>query len=102
MKIAPKRIILIAVALTTIALVVIALRPVPINVETESVTCGPMQVTIGAEGKTRVQDRFVVAAPVTGHLERIRLNRGDQVVRDAVVAKINPLPLQPLDPRQVA
>jgi HlyD family secretion protein len=83
-------------------IVFIALRPTPLRVETARVECGPLRVTIDAEGKTRVHDRFVVAAPVTGRLARIIFHRGDVVESNAVVARIDPLPLAPLDPRQHA
>lgn len=82
--------------------VTVALRPTPIRMEAARVERGPLQVTIDAEGKTRVRDRFVVAAPVTGKLARIELKRGNTVTRDEVVARIEPLPLTPLDPRQLA
>jgi HlyD family secretion protein len=61
-----------------------------------------MRVTVDAEGKTRARDRFVVAAPVSGRLERIDLRRGDAVRRDEVIARIDPPPMAPLDPRQLA
>jgi HlyD family secretion protein len=61
--------------------VFIALRPSPVRVEVADVDCGPLRVTVDAEGKTRVRDRFVVAAPVTGKLARISLDRGDEVRR---------------------
>ncbi|HEY7184089.1 MAG TPA: biotin/lipoyl-binding protein, partial [Blastocatellia bacterium] len=80
----------------------IALRPSPVRVEVERVRCGPMQVTVDAEGKTRARDRFVVAAPVSGRLARINLRRGDAVKRDEVIARIDPLPMAPLDARQLA
>jgi HlyD family secretion protein len=80
----------------------IALRPSPVRVEVARVRCGPMRVTIDAEGKTRARDRFVVAAPVSGRLARIDLHRGDAVRRDEVIARIEPLPMAPLDPRQLA
>ncbi|HEY7182925.1 MAG TPA: efflux RND transporter periplasmic adaptor subunit [Blastocatellia bacterium] len=80
----------------------IALRPSPVSVEVERVGCGPMRVTVDAEGKTRARDRFVVAAPVSGRLARINLRRGDAVKRDEVIARIDPLPMAPLDPRQLA
>ncbi|HQR32912.1 MAG TPA: efflux RND transporter periplasmic adaptor subunit [Blastocatellia bacterium] len=82
--------------------VTVALRPTPIRVEVARVERGSLQVTIDAEGKTRVRDRFVVAAPVTGKLARIELKRGNTVARDEIVARIDPLPLTPLDPRQLA
>jgi HlyD family secretion protein len=80
----------------------IALRPSPIRVEVARVRRGPMRVTVDAEGKTRARDRFVVAAPVSGRLARIDLHRGDAVRRDEVIARIEPLPMALLDPRQLA
>ena len=80
----------------------IALRPSPVRVEVARARCGQMRVTVDAEGKTRARDRFIVAAPVSGRLERIDLRRGDAVRRDEVIARIDPLPMAPLDPRQLA
>jgi HlyD family secretion protein len=80
----------------------IALRPSPIRVEITRVRRAPMRVTVDAEGKTRARDRFVVAAPVSGRLARINLRRGDAVRRDEMIARIDPLPMAPLDPRQLA
>jgi HlyD family secretion protein len=80
----------------------IALRPSPVRVEVARVRCGSMRVTVDAEGKTRARDHFVVAAPVSGRLARIDLHRGDGVRRDEVIARIDPLPIAPLDLRQLA
>lgn len=97
------KIMLLVAALGAVAFAVaVALRPSPIGVEAARAACGALRVTIDAEGKTRVQDRFAVATPVTGRLTRIGLRRGDQVSRDAVLARIDPLPMAPLDPRQTA
>ncbi|MFN0122256.1 MAG: efflux RND transporter periplasmic adaptor subunit [Blastocatellia bacterium] len=82
--------------------VFVAWRPAPVSVETAAVTCGPMRVTIDAEGKTRVRKRYVAAAPVTGRLTRIALERGARVTQGATLARLEPLPLPPLDPRQLA
>ena len=50
-----------------------------------------MQVTIDEEGETRVRDRFVVSAPVSGRSQRIELEPGDTVVRGkTVVARLIP------------
>lgn len=97
------KIVLLVIALGVAGYVtMIMLRPTPIRVETASVQAGTMQVTIDAEGKTRVHDRFVVAAPITGQLRRINLHRGDWLQPNQVIAQIMPLPLAPLDPRQLA
>ncbi len=101
-----KKILRIAVMILIVGAAVfavtVALRPTPIRVEVARAERGSLQVTIDAEGKTRVRDRFVVAAPVTGKLARIELKRGNTVARDEIVARIDPLPLTPLDPRQLA
>ncbi|MFG6095790.1 HlyD family efflux transporter periplasmic adaptor subunit [Leptothoe sp. ISB3NOV94-8A] len=74
-------------------LVGLAFRPTPIPVDIGTVTTGPLQVTIDAEGETRVKDRYVVSAPVDGRLRRIDLEAGDLVEANAVVAQLDPLPL---------
>lgn len=93
---------LIAVAGAAGYIAVTAFRPAPVSVETSRVSYGPMQVTIDAEGRTRVRDRFVVAAPVAGRLTRSTLRRGDLVAKGAVVARITPPPITPLNPQQQA
>lgn len=80
-------------AIGGVGLVVLALRPAPTPVEVATVARGELQVTVEAEGKTRVRDRYVVAAPVDGRLRRIDLSPGDRVAANAVVAQIDPLPL---------
>jgi HlyD family secretion protein len=47
----------------------------------------------------RVQDRYVVAAPLAGTLARIELHPGDSVAAGAVIARIAPLPPPLLDAR---
>ncbi|MEO0535513.1 MAG: HlyD family efflux transporter periplasmic adaptor subunit [Cyanobacteria bacterium P01_A01_bin.123] len=76
-----------------VILVGLAFRPTPIAVDMGQVSQGPLQVTVDAEGKTRVQDRYVIAAPVAGRLQRIELEAGDSVEAGTVVAQIDPLPL---------
>lgn len=76
-----------------------ALRPRPIAVEIATAARGALDTTVTAEGKTRVKDLFVVAAPVDGELERIALKAGDHVVPDAVIATIWPIAPRPLDAR---
>lgn len=83
-----------------VALIVLWLRPKPMRVDTAQAARGPLQVTVDGGGRTRVRDRYVVAAPVAGRLRRITLRRGDEVKQDQLVAQIESLPLSPLDPRQ--
>lgn len=80
-------------AIATFTAIVWAFRPTPIVVETQAVTRGELQVSVAAEGKTRIRDRFVISAPVSGRLTRIQLKAGDAVQPGEIVAQIEPLTL---------
>lgn len=95
-------IVLLIVIAVVVGLVAMWFRPTPVRVDVAGASRGPMRVTVGGEGKTRVRDRYVVATPVAGRLRRITLRRGDNVVQRQFIAEIEPLPLAPLDPRQRA
>lgn len=80
-------------AVLLLALAWWAMRPVPVQVETGTVARGPLRVTVDEDGVTRVQERYVVAAPVAGRLLRITLREGDAVAAGDVVARIAAAPL---------
>lgn len=82
--------------------IVYGFLPRPIVVDISTVTVGPLRVTIEEEGETRVRDRFVVSAPVPGFLRRIELDVGDQVKEGQVLARLEPLRSDVLDPRSRA
>jgi HlyD family secretion protein len=69
-------------------LVAVALWPATVPVDVAPVARGPLLVTINEEGVTRVRDRFVVSAPVSGRVLRIELEPGDHVQRGQVVARV--------------
>ena len=94
------RLTLSVIALLILAGIESVLRPEPTPVETAAVGRGPLRVTVDAEGKTRVRDRFVVTAPVSGRLERVMLDEGAQVRAGDVVARIAPAPLDEPSARQ--
>ncbi len=75
------------------------MRPAPIVVETTTVSRGPFIVTVAADGRTRVRQRYVVSAPIAGRLERVRLKVGDRVEAGAVVAVLRPNPAPLIDDR---
>lgn len=91
--------VLAALALALVAAVFLALRPARVAVETARAARGPLRVTVDATGKTRVRDRFVVLAPVPGHLERVLFRPGDAVRAGDVLARIAPATPPPLDAR---
>jgi len=76
--------------------------PRPVGVDIVAVDYGPMTVTVEEEGRTRVVDRFVISAPVAGYLRRMTLDVGDSVTQGQVVASLEPLRAQVLDPRSRA
>jgi HlyD family secretion protein len=55
--------------------------------------------TVDEDGKTRIRERYVVAAPLPGRLTRVRLKAGDAVKADELIAAIVPAPAPFLDPR---
>src|SRR5690348_3917295 len=83
----------VLLTVAAVVLVLFLLRPSPISVEAAKVTRGVLRVTVDEDGETRAHDRFVIAAPIAGRLLRIELEEGDNVSENAVVAKLEPLPL---------
>ena len=88
-----------AVALAVVGAAAWVLRPQPVLVDMATTTRGTLTSTVTAEGKVRVKNRFVVAVPVDGELERLTLKAGDVVSALAVVARLRPAASRPLDPR---
>jgi HlyD family secretion protein len=79
--------------LIVIVLVALAFVPKPIKVEKGRVQRGSLTVTVDEEAETRIHDRFEIAAPVTGRLQRIEVHAADPVERGQLLAQIEPLPL---------
>ena len=93
MKITRKATAAGAIGILAVAIVAYFLRPEVIDVDTGVVASGPLRVTVDEDGRTRVRDRYVVAAPVAGRLQRITLREGNDVSRGDIVAWMAPLPL---------
>jgi HlyD family secretion protein len=82
-----------AAAAVASVLLLLSLRPDPVEVETTTIVRGALETTVNAEGVTRVRDRYLVAAPVTGRVERLTLREGDAIDAGALLARITPMPL---------
>ncbi len=77
-----------------------ALWPAPLLVEVAEVRAAPMQVTVAAEGVSRVREPYLVTAPISGTVERSPVEVGEQVTRDStVVARLHPAEPALLDAR---
>lgn len=73
--------------------------PRPALVDVASAERAPLAVTVEEEGKTRVTERYLVSAPMSGYARRIDLKVGDAVARGQVVAVLEPARSAALDPR---
>jgi HlyD family secretion protein len=82
---------------------VYAFWPRPLPVDLAEVVRGPLVVTVDDEGETRVRDVYVVSAPITAYATRIEADVGDPVVaNETVVAELEPIDPEFLDPRRHA
>ena len=95
----PKRLVLTTLLLAAGVGVALAMRPKPLEVEVATAQRAPLLVTVNEDGVTRVTDRFVVSAPLSGNVARIELHAGDSVKQGDVVARILPLRAPLLDAR---
>ena len=94
-----RRGLLAVTLLIVVGLVVVAWIPNPIEVEVAEVARGPLIVTVNEDGRTRVKDRYIVSAPITGNLARLDLEAGDTIEAGQVLARLVPLPPPLLDSR---
>ena len=66
-----KRLPLLLCGLGLAAALVYGFRPAPLPVDLAPVTRGPLQVYVEEDGKTRIKQRYIVAAPIAGRMRRI-------------------------------
>ncbi len=101
MKLNPRNIILGLIGLLAAGgLAVVAFRTEPIPVDLAPVARGPMQVTVDADGETRIREVYEVSAPVSGTALRSPVDVGDRVVAgETVVAVVEPVAPALLDAR---
>ncbi len=97
-----RSIIWAGLAIAIAILLGLGLRPQPILVEVTPIKRAPMQVTIEEEGITRVKDRYIVSAPVSGFIRRIEWTVGDAIEQKVLLTELEPLRSAVLDPRSRA
>ena len=98
-----RRYIPYAIGAALVVAIIAGLRPRPIEVETATVTTGPLDMTVLEEGKTRIRHRYVISPPISGYLNRIPLRAGDRIeAGQTVLATIQAQPANFLDPRTTA
>ncbi len=71
----------------------LALRPSPVAVDPAPAVRGPLRVTITEQGIVRAKERYAIAAPAAGRVERIALREGDAVAAGDPVATLHVAPM---------
>ena len=90
-------------AAVMLGLAYISFREDPVPVDLHYVARAPLQVTINADGVTRVRDIYAVASPISGTALRSPVAVGDRVVSgETVVAVVQPMTPSLLDSRSQA
>lgn len=94
--------VIAGLVLVIAAAVMLGFRETPVAVSTTEVARGELRVTVEAEGRTRVRERYVVSSPVPAYAPRVVLHAGDTVERDQVLLELQPTPAAALDARSRA
>ena len=90
-------------AVLLLGLIIAGLWPRPVPVEIARASRGILRATVNEEGKTRIKQRYLISAPVTGQLRRIPFKAGAEVqAGQTVLAVIDPLSPAMLDARSRA
>lgn len=87
------------IAIVAAATLALLLAPRPVEVDVETVRSGPIADSVADQGTARVREAYVVAAPVSGRLERLSLHVGDRVAAGGIIARLRPTTADLLDPR---
>lgn len=85
-----------------VALVVVAVMPKAVPVETAVIDRGAVRASVIDEGRTRMREVYVVSAPVAGRLLRVVVEPGDQVQKGESLARMTRSASGFLDPRSDA
>ncbi|MCA8989624.1 MAG: HlyD family efflux transporter periplasmic adaptor subunit, partial [Planctomycetaceae bacterium] len=103
MKIWLRRLPLLLIAGLLSGLLIYGFWPIPVKVNTVSVEKKSFPITVNDDGKTRIREKYIVSAPVSGKLFRIELDEGDLVEQGTtVLAQIEPSDPALLDARAEA
>lgn len=94
-----RRALLFLFAAAVVVMIALAFRKKPIPVEVAKVERGEFVEVVEEPGKTRVRERFVISAPVSGELARIQKKPGDAVEAQDVLATIRPVAPSMMDAR---
>lgn len=86
-----------------VGLIIYGYWPQSVEVDSVPVTKGTLEVTVNDDGETRIREKYVITAPITGKLLRLKLHAGDTVIQqETELAHIEPSDPALLDARTQA
>jgi HlyD family secretion protein len=88
MKLAKNRLLSIAAAVAVLGLLAWMARPMPVAVDLAVATQQTMDVTVDEDARTRVGHVYTVSAPVSGAVQRARLEVGDEIKADETIVAV--------------
>jgi len=89
------------VAIGLLIVLVLALRPSPLPVNSAEVVSGRFVESVDEEGRTRLRETFTVSAPIGGYLQRVQPEPGDAVELGQTLFRLEPHPAPALDARSL-
>jgi HlyD family secretion protein len=89
-----KKLAPLLVGLAVVGLLIYAFLPAAVEADVATVRRGALRVTVDEDGKTRIKQRYVVSAPLSGQLLRITLRPDDKVRQGQTLIAV----IQPTDP----
>jgi HlyD family secretion protein len=92
----------VLVGLAVVGGIAYAWVPSPVAVDVGVARRETLQIYVEEDGRTRVRERYVVAAPLSGNLLRVELEPGDRVPAGATLARVLPPAPALLDERSRA
>lgn len=102
MRLDPKHLRYLVAGAIVAVLVAIAAWPTARLVDSGQAVRGPVRETIEAEGRTRLRDRYVIAAPIAAMARRLQFEPGDTIAAGQVLVMLDPVTAPTLDTRSRA
>jgi HlyD family secretion protein len=102
MRLDPKHLRYLVAGVIVAVLVAVAAWPTARLVDSGQAVRGPVRETIEAEGRTRLRDRYVIAAPIAAMARRLQFEPGDAIAAGQVLVMLDPVTAPTLDTRSRA
>jgi len=89
-----KKLITAILIIVLLIIIFVMFSKKPIAVEVAKVKTGAIQDFIEEEGKTRLEEKYIISMPIDGKIHRIKLEEGDIAKKDEVIATVDDFPIK--------